>query len=177
MKFPTKQAPLLALAIGALALPACGDEEDGEEPSAGGGDAVVSVASVDGTDVLADAEGRSLYTADVEEDGEILCTRACATIWEPALGSAADAQAASDEVGAEIALVERPDGERQLALDGSPLYSFAEEGPGELTGDGFVDDFDGTTFTWSAATAPGSAEPESTDGAAPAGGGGGYGGY
>ena len=29
-----------------------------------------------------------------------------------------------------------------------PLYTFTEEGPGEVTGGGFVDAFEGREFTW-----------------------------
>ena len=49
----------------------------------------------------------------------------------------------------------RTDGGRQLTFKGLPLYSFTEEGPGQLDGDGFVDDFDGTRFEWAAATTGG----------------------
>jgi Secreted repeat of unknown function len=49
-------------------------------------------------------------------------------------------------------VVNRPDGESQLTFEGLPLYSFTEEGPGKLDGDGFVDDFEGTRFEWAAAS-------------------------
>jgi len=104
MRLSSKLTMLLALAIGALALAACGDEDE----AAPAADSPVAIDDVDGTDVLVDVDGRTLYTADVEE------------------------------------------------------------GPGELTGNGFVDDFQGTTFTWSVATAEGAA-PASDSG------GGGYG--
>jgi predicted lipoprotein with Yx(FWY)xxD motif len=159
MRLSTKLAAVLTLVIGALALAACGDDDDSGEATASESTsgAPVAATTVEGTEVLADADGRTLYTADVEEDGMILCTGPCTDFWDPALGSAADAEAASDAAGAEIGLVDRPDGERQLALDGVPLYTFTDEGPGELTGDGFVDDFENTTFTWSVASAPGAA--------------------
>ena len=173
MRLSPKHTVVLSLAIGAVALAACGDEEDGGDATASTGSSALSVASVDGTDVLADADGRTLYTADVEADGEILCTRGCEAIWDPALGSDADAQAATDDTGAEITVVERSNGDSQLALDGAPLYAFTEESPGELTGDGFADEFEGTDFVWSVATASGAAAPASDEGGA----GGGYGGY
>ena len=173
MRISAKHTVVLSLAIGALALAACGNSGDDGEATAASG-AAVTVASIDDTDVLADADGRTLYTADVEADGEILCTRGCEAIWDPALGSDADAQVAADDTGAEIGVIERPNGDSQLALDGAPLYAFTEESPGELTGDGFADEFEGTAFVWSVATAPGAAAPASDDGGT---GGGGYGGY
>jgi predicted lipoprotein with Yx(FWY)xxD motif len=173
MRISAKHTVVLSLAIGALALAACGDSDDDGEAAAAASGAAVTVASIDDTDVLADADGRTLYTADVEADGDVFCTGPCTTIWDPALGSDADAQAAADDTGAEIGVIERPNGDSQLALDGAPLYAFTEESPGELTGDGFADEFEGTAFVWSAATAPGAAAPASDDGGT----GGGYGGY
>lgn len=43
-----------------------------------------------------------------------------------------------------------------MTYEGKPLYTFAEDpSPGEVTGNGFADDFGGTSFTWHVA-APGS---------------------
>ncbi len=36
----------------------------------------------------------------------------------------------------------------QVTYSGRPLYSFTQEGPGEVTGDGFQDAFGGQQFTW-----------------------------
>ena len=59
-------------------------------------------------------------------------------------------------------MVKRPDGTDQLTFNRLPLYRFTEEGAGQLEGDGFVDDFDGTHFEWAAATTgAGSAPSES----------------
>jgi predicted lipoprotein with Yx(FWY)xxD motif len=140
----------LVAAAAALGLAACGgdDDDSGSGTPSGGG---VAVESIDGADVLVDSQGRALYTADQEAGGEVLCTAGCTSIWDPIPASDGDAAPADLELGE----VERPDGEMQLTYDGRPLYAFTEEGPGELTGDGFVDSFDGTRFSWTAATAPG----------------------
>jgi predicted lipoprotein with Yx(FWY)xxD motif len=148
-----RSATLAALvAAAALGLAACGgdddDDDSGSGTASGGG---VAVESIDGTDVLVDSQGRALYSADQEDGGEVLCTAGCTSIWDPIPASHGDAAPADLELGE----VERPDGEMQLTYEGRPLYAFTEEGPGELTGDGFVDSFDGTRFSWTAATAPG----------------------
>jgi predicted lipoprotein with Yx(FWY)xxD motif len=146
----------LLLVLAALGVAACGDDDDDSGTASAATSAVVAVADVDGEQVLADADGATLYSADVEAGGKIKCEDDCASIWVPAAASADDAASASDELGLGLGTVMRPDGGEQLTLDGAPLYSFAEEGSGELTGDGFEDDFQGTHFVWTAARASGS---------------------
>jgi predicted lipoprotein with Yx(FWY)xxD motif len=146
----------VALGAAALALAGCGGGDDEETTAAGASSAdVVSVATVDGTDVLADSQGRTLYTAAVEEGGKVLCVDACTSFWAPVVASAGDAASAGEELGADLDVIDRPDGGQQLTLDGLPLYTFAEEGAGQLEGDGFVDDFQGTSFEWEAARVDG----------------------
>jgi predicted lipoprotein with Yx(FWY)xxD motif len=147
----------------ALALAACGsDDEEQTTAPAAATTSLVTVGTVDGTDVLVDGEGRTLYTAPVEEDG-IRCVDACESFWAPTLASAADAEAAASELDAELDVVERPTGDQQLTFNGLPLYTFTEEDAGQLEGDGFVDDFQGTHFEWEAAqTRGGSRSPRSS---------------
>jgi predicted lipoprotein with Yx(FWY)xxD motif len=153
----------VALAIGALVLAGCGGDDDG-----GGGAAasagIVSIENVDGTDVLADAQGRTLYSAAVEEGGKIRCVDACTSFWKPVVASAAEAERAADQLGADLSVLKRPDGERQLTFKGLPLYTFAEEDAGQLEGDGFVDDFQGTHFEWQAARPDGGGAPTNQGG-------------
>lgn len=156
----------LAIVVAALALAACGGGDDSEDTSAadaGAGSGVVSIQNVDGTDVLADAEGRTLYTAEVEQGGQILCTDGCTSFWDPIVASAADAESVSADLDLDFGVVERPEGDRQLTFDGLPLYSFTEEDPGQLDGDGFVDDFEGTHFEWEAASAGGGSGSSGAD--------------
>jgi predicted lipoprotein with Yx(FWY)xxD motif len=131
---------LTALALAAaLALGACGDDDDeaGSTPNA-------TVSLSDG--VLVDSQGAALYTSEEEASGEVLCTRACAEIWLPL--TASKPTAASDVTG-QLGVVERPDGKRQVTYDGAPVYRFADDGgPGDVTGDGLSDSFEGQRFTW-----------------------------
>jgi predicted lipoprotein with Yx(FWY)xxD motif len=157
----------VALAVGAaaLVLAACGgDSGDDDGTATATGSDIVSVQSIDGTNVLADSDGRTLYSADVEQSG-IRCTEACTSFWDPVNASASEARSAAADLDLDLDTVKRPDGERQLALDGLPLYTFTEEGAHELDGDGFVDDFQGTHFEWAAAST--GAESMPSGGSAP----------
>jgi predicted lipoprotein with Yx(FWY)xxD motif len=152
---------LCTLLIGAAGLgaAACGgsDKRSGAStagPSAG----IVSVANVDGNDVLADSAGKTLYSAEVEKGGKIRCVNACTSFWDPMLASSADAKKAGGALEANLGVVKRPDGERQLTFNGLPLYTFADESAGKLKGDGFVDDFQGTHFEWEAARTSGGSQ-------------------
>jgi predicted lipoprotein with Yx(FWY)xxD motif len=145
---------LVAVGLAALVLAACGNSNDdnGSATAANASSGVVSVKDVDGSDVLTNSQGKTLYTADVEKGGQIMCTGSCNSIWEPAMASAKQASSASSQLDVKLATVKRPDGGQQLTLKGMPLYSFTEEGAGQLDGNGVADDFDGTHFVWSAAT-------------------------
>jgi predicted lipoprotein with Yx(FWY)xxD motif len=149
----------LAVGVAALVLGACGGGDDnGDATAADAGSGLVSVQDVDGRNVLVDSDGQTLYTADVEKD-QIRCTDACTSFWDPLASSAKQANAASSDLDLDFGVVKRPDGDSQLTFKGLPLYSFTEEGPGQLDGDGFVDDFQGTHFEWAAATTGESSAP------------------
>jgi predicted lipoprotein with Yx(FWY)xxD motif len=76
----------------------------------------------------------------------VLCAEGCTSFWEPLTVSGGAPTA--DSVSGELVTVERPDGAMQVALAGKLLYTFVEDDPGEVTGDGFEDAFDGQTLTW-----------------------------
>jgi predicted lipoprotein with Yx(FWY)xxD motif len=168
--------PTLVIGAAALGVVACGggDDESGAS-AAGSSTGVVSVANVGGTDVLADSGGKTLYSAAVEKGGRIRCVDACTSFWDPVLASSADAKRVAGELDAKLGVVRRPDGEQQLAFDGLPLYTFAEEDAGKLDGDGFVDDFQGTHFEWQAARTSGGSRSSDSSGASDDSAGGGYG--
>ena len=164
MRISIKSSLTVAVAISsaALVLAACGgnDSGNGGAPTASGGSGIVSIQSVDGTNVLADSEGRTLYTADVEK-ARIHCTGACTSFWDPIDASAKQSKSASADLNLGLGVVKRPDGTDQLTFNKLPLYRFTEEGASQLKGDGFVDDFDGTHFEWAAATTTGAGSASS----------------
>ena len=105
--------------------------------------------------MLADSDGRTLYTTEAEKGGKVRCVDACTSFWDPVMASPDDADRATGDLGADLSVLERPDGGQQLTFDGLPLYTFTEESAGQLTGDGFTDDFQGTHFEWQAARTDG----------------------
>ena len=170
----------MATALATVVLAACGggNSSSGSSGSSGAGSAstmatsggVVSVKSVDNSDVLTTSQGKTLYTANVEKGGRIMCTGQCTTFWMPADGSAAKAKTAAADLNLNIGVVKRPSGADQLTFNDKPLYSFTQEGAGKLTGNGFMDAFNGTQFTWSAAAPTGSVQAASGSGSSSGGG-------
>jgi predicted lipoprotein with Yx(FWY)xxD motif len=76
--------------------------------------------------------GMTLYTFDADtKTGKPTCLAACATAWPPLLAPAGAATTP------EWSLVARPDGTKQWAYQGKPLYRFSKDTkPGEAAGDG-----------------------------------------
>jgi predicted lipoprotein with Yx(FWY)xxD motif len=164
-----------ALAVAALVLAACGGGDDGGPTPAADPNSTVTAADVDGRTVLVNADGDALYTSDEEQAaGDILCvSEGCLSFWEPlTIGSGMP----TGDVTGELGVVARPDGTDQVTLDGDPLYMFAEDSPGQITGDGLSDTFDGQTLTWrvvesdTGGTDTGGADTGGTDGGADSGG-------
>ncbi|MDH2416469.1 hypothetical protein [Nocardioides sp. CER19] len=151
--------PATALGAIALAVAACGSSNastsGGSTGASSAGRAIVAMASVDGTSTLATSDGHTLYDASGETPDHILCVGACTHFWKPLMASGQQAEQASSTLAETFSAVSRPDGGTQLALAGHPLYTFTQEGAHQLRGNGFKDEFQGTSFQWSAATTGG----------------------
>ena len=182
----TRIAIALVAVGSAVALAACGNNsgDSGAATAAMGGSAgsggsdTVSVDSLGNAgDVLVDSSGAALYTPAQEANGMIQCTSGeCTAIWKPVTASGGKPTGPSDIQG-ELGTVKRPDGDTQMTFDGKPLYSFTQEGPGEVTGDGFKDSFDGTNFTWHVVTPTGVSSGGSGGGSSSSSSGSGYSNY
>ena len=172
---PTKR-PLQFVAALAMAvvLAACGSSGGGSSQGTPSGNVgTVSTKQVDGVGtVLVDSKGLALYSPDQEEGGKVLCTGACASFWIPLSASSATAPSGVADLGT----ITRPDWTMQVTASGRPLYTFSEDSPGDVKGNGFSDDFGGQRLTWHAVlangTAAGSGGNNGTGGGGPA-----YGGY
>jgi predicted lipoprotein with Yx(FWY)xxD motif len=153
--------PLLTTAAAltaALSLVACGgSSSSSSSPAASSSSSAgqtVAVKTIAGLgDVLVDSSGMPLYTSNLDAGGTPACNGACADIWKP-LTVASGAPSAASAVGT-VATVTRPDGTKQVAVGGKPLYTFVQDAPGKPTGNGVTDSFAGHTFTWNAVLAGG----------------------
>jgi predicted lipoprotein with Yx(FWY)xxD motif len=158
----------LVAAVAVLALAACGGDGYGSSdpaPAAQSGDdtATVSVEELgDAGRVLVDAAGKPLYAADEEVGSSVVCTGACTSFWIPLTIGAGTPT--GNPLPSELGVLERGDGARQVTLDGKRLYTFVQDGPGEVTGDGLSDAFDGQRFTWHVVRIGGTSESDQDDG-------------
>jgi predicted lipoprotein with Yx(FWY)xxD motif len=154
-----RSAVPIGAAVFALVVAACGSsggDTSSASGSSGSGSDAVQTSDVSGVgDVLVDSAGHTLYFADQESNGMIKCTGACLGFWMPAQ---ATGTLPSDIQG--LGTMTRSDnGEKQLTLDGAPLYTFKlDKAPGSTMGNNFHDSFSGVSFTWHAATTSGSSD-------------------
>jgi len=157
----------LAAALAAtLLIAACGSSASTGGAAARGN--AVDVRHVNGVgDVLVDSSGHALYTPDQEANGKIRCVGDCMSFWVPLQAGAKPT--AADGAGT-LALITRPDNTKQVTVNGKPAYSFSEDTPGKVTGNGFKDSFGGQKFTWHVLLAGGG----KSDAASSSSGGGGY---
>lgn len=138
----------LAAIAATLIVAGCGgsNSNGGETPASAAMSDTVGVKQIDGIGkVLVDTSGMALYTPDQEAKGMIQCTGSCTAIWQPVAPAGKPTAAAG---AGTVGVVKRPGGSRQVTLDGMPLYSFVQDSPSQITGDGFKDQFDGKSFTW-----------------------------
>jgi predicted lipoprotein with Yx(FWY)xxD motif len=149
-----KRLLIIAAAFAAaLVITACGGGSSKPTAPAASGD-TVAVESIGGLgNVLVDAGGKTLYASDQEADGKVRCTGACTSFWKPLTIASGTPTAPADAGTLDVTV--RPDGSRQATADGKLLYTFSEDKPGTLKGNGFSDDFGDQHLTWHAVLAGG----------------------
>ncbi|QMU97620.1 hypothetical protein FVO59_10620 [Microbacterium esteraromaticum] len=111
---------------------------EASEPAASGADVMVAETSLG--EVVVDGEGMTLYMFDKDTQGgdTSACTGACLQNWPPLI--AAGDEPEGDGVTGELATIETADGEKQVTLNGWPLYYFAgDSAAGDVKGQGVQD--------------------------------------
>jgi predicted lipoprotein with Yx(FWY)xxD motif len=90
-----------------------------------------------GKSILVTRSGMTLYSLSAERNGRFICTTSfCLSLWKPLT-----VPAGVKPTGAGgLSKVRRPDGKRQVAFKGAPLYRFVQDlKPGDAKGNGFRD--------------------------------------
>jgi predicted lipoprotein with Yx(FWY)xxD motif len=141
---------ITAAVASTVTLAACGSgggSGSSGAASSSSGTKTVSVKNIGNEGkVLVDSKGMALYASDQEMHGKVLCTGACNSFWKPLTVSRGMPSGAS--LTGKLGVVRRPDGTEQVTYNGKLLYTFTQDSPGKVTGDGFADAFGGRHFTW-----------------------------
>jgi predicted lipoprotein with Yx(FWY)xxD motif len=150
---------LIAIPVLAIGLAACGGSSNNSSSGTASNAAqttaasdTVATKSIGGVGtVLVDSKGEALYTNNRDSGSNIMCSGQCASIWVPLSAPSGGQPTSSDSaVQAKLGVVKG-----QVTFNGKPLYTFVQDSPGQATGNGFMDNFGGTAFTWTAATTSG----------------------
>ena len=129
--------------LAALTIAACGSAAIGGSGSAG----TVGTKQIDRFgNVLVDSSGLPLYVNDQEAGGKVLCDGSCTSVWRPLTVAKGSSTASSGIAG--LGVMTRPDGSRQVTLNGKPLYTFYLDHPGKVGGNDFADSFGSQKFLW-----------------------------
>lgn len=171
---PTRLPASIAAGIGILGLvAACGGgvSTGSSTPAGSQGNAVtstVAVMTINGSPMLVSPTGAALYTNDQDTGGKPACvSKGCTAVWVPLTVPAGRQPTTAAGVGGKIGTVTLAGGKDQVTMNGKPLYTFAlDGGPGQASGNGAQDSFDGKHFSWHSAVPAGAQAPT-----APAGGG------
>jgi predicted lipoprotein with Yx(FWY)xxD motif len=114
----------------------------------------VKIAALsDGSSVLANLRGRTLYSLSVEKHGKFICGAGCLSIWHPLVV----AKGVKPTGPVKLGTVGRPNGKTQVTYRGRPLYSFdGDTKTGDANGEGIRD-----VGTWHAAKPATGSPPQS----------------
>ena len=152
------------LAAAVLAIAACASSASSSStpPAAGASSPAASSSAttlksttINGTTVLTNAAGFTLYWFAPDTSTTSKCTGSCATYWPPVKGPAT----AGSGVTGTLATITRPDGTTQATYNGHPLYTYAaDSAPGQAKGNGL----NVSGGLWHEVTVSGSAGPASS---------------
>jgi predicted lipoprotein with Yx(FWY)xxD motif len=91
----------------------------------------LKTTTIDGTTVLTNGKGFTLYSFAPDTAAASKCYGSCAVYWPPVTGTAAASPGAPGRVGT----IKRTDGSEQLTYNGHPLYTYiGDTAPGQARG-------------------------------------------
>lgn len=181
MKYPLKASAIASILF--LALTGCsGDSGNSSSTSAPSSvSSSASPTSTSSTNILATSitelgeiivgeDGRTVYvfTKDQKDSGVSSCTDTCLENWPPVV--VGGEPTVSEDITATIATIDMPNGQKQVTVDGMPVYYWHEDkNPGEVKGQGvgnvwYAISSDGTMVSKSSSgsTSSSTASPTST---------------
>ena len=116
-----------ALALLGVAVVSAG----GSAVAAADAGGTLKTVTIGGVDVLANADGFTLYWFVPDTPTSSKCFGSCASYWPPVSGS----PAAGPGVTGQLGTIMRPGGGLQATYDGHPLYTYiGDRGPGQANG-------------------------------------------
>ena len=119
----------------AAASPSASESTGPSESAEAFGEAAVVTADSDFGTILTDAAGMTIYFFANDTEGTSNCEGDCIANWPPV--EAEDSPTAGEGVTAELGMIERTDGTRQLTVNGFPAYYFANDAAaGDVNGQG-----------------------------------------
>jgi predicted lipoprotein with Yx(FWY)xxD motif len=129
-----------ATGTGAAApAPSTGTQAANTESGASAPAAAVTVSAKSnklGSILAAGPRRMTVYLFEADKGGSSSCSGACAAVWPPVRATGALA-ARGAAAGAKLSQITRPDGTKQVAYNGHPLYFFARDGDkGDAYGQG-----------------------------------------
>jgi predicted lipoprotein with Yx(FWY)xxD motif len=121
-----------AVSVAALALLGVAVVSAGGSPVAAADvGATLKTVKIDGVDILANANGLTLYWFAPDTSTSSKCFGSCAIYWPPVSGS----PDAGSGVTGKLGTIKRPGGGLQATYDGHPLYTYiGDRGPGQANG-------------------------------------------
>ena len=137
--FPAQISPAIARAAGmttaalaAVALLLLGLAVAGANSAAPAATATaLKTTTIDGTTVLTNAQGFTLYSFAPDTPASSKCYGSCAVYWPPVTGTAAAGQG----LPGTVTTITRTGGSRQLTYNGHPLYTYiGDAAPGQARG-------------------------------------------
>jgi len=137
--FPAQISPAIAraggittAALAAAALVLLGLAVAGANPAAPAATGTaLKTTTIDGTTVLTNAKGFTLYSFAPDTPASSKCYGSCAVYWPPVTGTTAAGQG----LPGKVTTITRTDGSHQLTYNGHPLYTYiADTAPGQARG-------------------------------------------